>query len=450
MQEKLFDLPPSVDPKPRQSSVGGEAASAGPKAAPRIRTPNRGQIELRSVDLESLIAPDHRVRVVWDFVVGLDLQDFYAKIRAVEGGPGRDATDPRVLLALWLYATLEGVGSARALDRLTMQHDAYRWICGGVPTNYHTLADFRVEHADALDRILTTSVATLLSEGLVTMERVAQDGIRVRASAGAASFRRRPTLEEGLREAEQQLEALRRELDEDPAATSRRQAAARERACEERKERIKQALAQMPSAEAKKSQKDKDKARTSTTDPEARVMKMADGGFRPAYNGQFAVDTATQVVVGVEVSNEGSDQGKMSPMLGQLGRRYGKVPKEYLVDGGFSSLAEIKTCTDLGTTVYAPVAKPKDGTRDRHAPCPGDSDAVAQWRSRMGTEAAKEVYKSRAATVECVNAHVRNRGLTRLLVRGTTKVRAALLWQALANNLLRAAGLRPNSALPTA
>lgn len=450
MQEKLFDLPPSVDPKPRQSSGGGEDASAAAKAAPRIRTPNRGQIELRSVDLESLIAPDHRVRVVWDFVVGLDLQDFYAKIRAVEGGPGRDATDPRVLLALWLYATLEGVGSARALDRLTMQHDAYRWICGGVPTNYHTLADFRVEHAEALDRILTTSVATLLSEGLVTMERVAQDGIRVRASAGAASFRRRPTLEEGLREAEQQLEALRRELEEDPAATSRRQAAARERACEERKERIKQALAQMPAAEAKKSQKDKDKARTSTTDPEARVMKMADGGFRPAYNGQFAVDTATQVVVGVEVSSEGSDQGQMSPMLGQLGRRYGKVPKECLVDGGFSSLAEIKAGTDLGTTVYAPVAKPKDATRDRYAPCPGDSDAVAQWRSRMGTEAAKEVYKSRAATVECVNAHVRNRGLTRLLVRGTTKVRATLLWQALAHNLLRAMQLHPVSALATA
>jgi transposase len=413
-----------------------------PPAAPRVRSPNRGQIELRPVDLESLLEAGHQARVVWEFVEGLDLGELYAQIQAVEGGPGRDATDPRVLVALWLYATLDGVGSARALDRLTKAHDAYRWICGGVPTNYHTLADSRVKHAELLDRWLTTSVTTLLAEGLVDMRRVAQDGVRVRASAGAASFRRRPTLEQCLEDAEAQVEALKRELEEDPAATSRRQKAARQRAADERKERVERALAQMPEAEAKKKKSDKAKSRVSTTDPDARVMKMADGGFRPAFNGQFAVDTSTQVVVGVEVSNEGSDQGQMTPMLDQIKQRYGRVPGEYLVDGGFAGLSEIEAATERQTTVYAPVSKPKDPARDRHEPLPSDTEAVAQWRRRMATDAAKDIYRDRAATVECVNAHARNRGLLQFPVRGKTKARAVLLWHALAQNLMRAAKLR--------
>ncbi|MCP4308517.1 MAG: IS1182 family transposase [bacterium] len=415
--------------------------SAG-RPAPRLRTPNRSQIELRPVDLESLLGPDHRARTVWTFVDGLDLSELYQTIEAVEGGPGRDATDPRVLLTLWLNATVDGVGSARALDRLTREHDAYRWICGGLSMNYHTLSDFRVGHVEFLDKLLTTSVATMMVEGLVDLHRVAQDGVRIRASAGASSFRRKPTLEECLRDAEEQVELLRRELDEDPSATTRRQKAARQRAAAERLERVQKALAQMPEAEAKKKTSEKDKARVSTTDPDARVMKMADGGFRPSFNGQLAVDTATQVVVGVDLTNRGSDLGEMTPMLDQLLRRHGRLPDEFLVDGGFASHTEIEKASSLGPVVYAPVSKPKDPTRERHDPMPGDSEAVANWRQRMGTETAKEIYKDRAATVECVNAHVRNRGLLRFLVRGKRKVRAVLLLHALAQNLMRAPALR--------
>lgn len=442
MQPTLFDCPPSPPAAPESPAAAGDPGAESRRAAPRFRTPVRNQLELRPVDLESLIAPDHRARIVWDFVVGLDLRELYAEIQAVEGGPGRDATDPRVLMALWLYGTLEGVGSARALDRLTTQHDAYRWICGGVPTNYHTLADFRVGHVELLDRLLTTSVAALMVEGLVDMQRVSQDGIRVRASAGAASFRRKPTLEECLADAEKQVKALRQELEEDPSATSKRQKAARERATADRLERVKAALAQLPDAEAKKKAADKDKARVSTTDPEARVMKMADGGFRPAFNGQFAVDTASQVVVGVDLTNEGSDQGQMTPMLDQLKKRHGRVPREHLVDGGFASLAGLTEASERGTTVYAPVVKPRDATRDRYEPLPGDPAEIAVWRRRMGTETAKEIYKDRAATVECVNAHIRNRGLQRFLVRGREKSRAVLFLHALAHNLMRAAVLR--------
>jgi len=395
------------------------------------------------VDLDGTLPLDHRARAVWEYVEGLDLSELYLRIRAVEGMAGRPAADPRVLLALWLYATVEGVGSARALDRLTEEHDAYRWLRGGVPLNYHLLSDFRVEHDELLSRLLTESVAALMSAGVVDLQRVAQDGMRVRASAGAASFRRGETLRECLKDAEEQVEALRKELEDDPAATSRRLKAARERAAEDRRKRVQEALAQLPGAEAKKDAKSKEKARVSTTDPDARVMKMGDGGFRPAYNVQFATDTATQVIVGVDVDNEGTDQGHMPPMIEQIQERYDQVPQEVLVDGGFTKLDDIEAVTvKREVTVYAPVSKPKDAARDPHQPLPGDSPVIAAWRQRMGTDEAKEIYKERAATAECVNAAARNRGLRQFLVRGRRKVRAVALWYALAHNLMRTLALR--------
>ena len=350
-------------------------------------------------------------------------------------------------MALWLYATLEGVGSARAVDRLTREHDAYRWICGGVTVNYHTVSDFRVDHMVLLDELLTTSVATLSVEGLVKMNRVDQDGMWVRASAGAASFRRKKTLTQHLKEAEEQVAALRKELDEDPAATSRRQKAARQRAAEERRRRVAAALKRVPKAEAKKKKKDKAKARVSTTDPEATVMKMGDGGYRPAFNAQYATDTPSQVIVGVEIIPLGSDQGLLAPMVEQLHSRYGHVPDDMLVDGGFVNLSGIEEVTQRGSTVYAPVPKPsKNSKRDPHTPLPTDSPIIASWRQRMSTDEAKEIYKERAPGAECVNAHARNRGLHQFPVRGWRKVRAVLLWQALAHNLMRAAHLRAMNA----
>jgi len=415
-----------------------------PRATPRLRRPDRKQISLRPFDLDGLLAPDDPVRAVWQFVERLDLSPLYAEIRAVEGHVGRTPIDPSIHMALWLYATLEGIGSARALARLCERHAAYMWLCGGVSVNYHSLADFRVEHGEILDELLTQSVASLMAEELVEMKRVAQDGVRVRASAGAGSFRRKKTLEQCIKEAQEQLEALRQELEADPGATTRRQKAARERAADERKQRVAKALAHVPEVQAKKKAKDKTKARVSTTDPEARVMKMADGGFRPAYNGQFAVDTKTQVIVGVDVSNSGSDQNKMPPMVEQLKGRYGNVPDEILVDGGFVSHDAIEQVSkgEQGCTVYAPVPKPKDNTRDPHVPLPADSETIASWRVRMGRQEAKEVYKERASTVECVNAIARNRGLQRFLVRSCRKVKAVLLWFALAHNLMRAIALR--------
>ncbi len=437
MDIPLFDEEQA--PLPSGEACKGRVVQGAP---PRYQRPNRAQVELRACDLEALVAEDHPVRTVWAFVEGIDLSPLYQGIRAVEGGAGRPPIDPAILIALWLYATLEGVGSARMLERLCQQHDAYRWLCGGVSVNYHTLADFRVAHGAFLDHQLTVGVATLLSEGLVSMKRVAQDGVRIRASAGAASFRRQPSLESCLEEARAQVETLRQELQDAPAASAQRERAARLRAAHEREQRVRQALEHLPQVEAKKKAAEKAKARVSTTDPEARVMKMADGGFRPAFNGQFCADTGTQIVVGVDLGNEGSDQGELVPMLEQLVERYQALPEETLVDGGFANKQAIEAATAAGTTVYAPVQKPKDPNRDPHAPLPEDSPAVAAWRERMGTEQAKEIYKQRASTAECVNAIARNRGLRQFTVRGLQKVKSVLLWYALAHNLIRAAFLR--------
>ena len=415
---------------------------------PRLRCAERDQL-IPAMRLEDLLTADHQARVVWQFVQGVDLTSLYASIRAVEGGPGRPAIDPRILVALWLYATLEGVGSARALAYLCTAHHAFRWLCGGVSVNYHTLADFRVAHVAVVDALLTHSVATLRAQDLVDLNRVAQDGMRVRASAGAASFRRRPTLDHCLQQAQEQVQRLRRELKDDPGQGTRRQVQAQQRAAREREERIRKALARLPELAAKKKAGTQDQARSSTTDAEATVMKMADGGFRPAYNVEFSTDTATQIIVGVDVITAGSDQGQLPPMIEQIHERFAQYPGAALVDGGFVKHADIETVSapEKGCTVYAPVPKPKDDTQDRYAPRPKDSAAVVAWRQRMATPEAQAIYKDRAATAECVNALARNRGLRHLLVRGVAKVKACVLWYAVAHNVARALSLRASLAM---
>lgn len=442
-----MDQPPTslfADQEPDLAKAGTVPVQRVAQGNARVLLPNRAQLELRPSDLESLLPEGHRARVVWAYVEQADMSRLYAGIKAVDGGSGRTPIAPEILLALWLYATVEGVGSARAISRLTQEHDAYRWICGGVQVNYHTVSDFRTEHGAALDGRLTDSVAALLAVGAVKLKRVAQDGMRVRASAGAASFRRRGTLERCLEGARQQVEALKRQVEDDPGARTRKQQAARARAARERDEKVRKALDRLPELEQIKVKQGKkaDEARASTTDADATVMKMGDGGFRPAYNAQLATDTDSQVIVGVETVTTGSDMAQLAPMVEQVTERCGESPHAWLVDGGFPAHDQLDAVADA-TTVYAPVPKPKDPATDPHAAKPGDSAAVAAWRERMGREDAQRIYRERAATAECVNALARNRGLIQLRVRGQEKVRCVLRLHALAHNLMRTLALAP-------
>src|SRR5260221_9677903 len=192
----------------------------GPRAfdpgRPRLREPVRDQIELRAIDLDRLIGADHPARVIWDYVQRLDLGSLEQTVGAREHTPGQAPASPRLLLALWLYATSQGVGSARALERLCTSHDAYRWLCGGVSVNYHGLADFRSGHGELLDQLLTHNIATLSAAGVIEVAEVVQDGVRVRAGAGASSFRRQQSLHKHLKKARRLVEHLKREVDEDP------------------------------------------------------------------------------------------------------------------------------------------------------------------------------------------------------------------------------------------
>jgi len=428
--------------------------------------------------LDQVIEPDHPARAVWRFVEGLDLSLLYERLRSRQHTPGRPPTDPRVLVALWLYAILYGVISARRLEDLSVHHNPFRWLRGGVPLNHHLLSDFLVEHLDFLEQLFRHSVAVLQQEGLVDFDRVGQDGLRVRASAGAASFRRQTTLEHLLHQAEQTVQRLQASVapsaepessevtpGEDVAAEkaaparpaeppTARQQAAQQRAARERLQRVQQALARLPQLQAKKKPEDQQEARVSTTDPDATIMKMGDGGYRPAYNFQFSTTCAQQVIVGVDVVRTGSDQGQLPPMLDQIEERFAQRPQEALVDGGFANHDDIEAVQSpagekAACKVYAPVPKPKKEGVDRHAPHAGDSPAVAEWRQRMGTAAAKEIYKQRAATAECVNAQARNHGLIRLLVRGLQKVKAVALWFATVHNMARGfALLSPQAATP--
>lgn len=411
-------------------------------AAVRFSRPVRNQVELSQCALDSLLDDDHQARTVWEYAEQADLAELYAAIKAVEGHAGRPAVDPRILLALWLYATLEGVGSARKLDELSREHVAYRWIRGGVSVNYHTLSDFRTDSEAVLNQLLTQSVARLRSQGLVTLNRVAHDGMRVRASAGSGSFRTKETLKQYLEEAESQVQALRKELKDNPAGSSARQKAARERAARERKERVAEALRQEVEIREHK-MKDKDEARASVTDPDARKMRMADGGFRPAYNVQISTDTASQIIVDVKATQANSDGGQLAPAVERIAQRHQVVPEEMLCDAGFAKKEDVETlASEPGRcAVYMPVPAPKtrDGKPSMNPQL--DSESVVEWKERMATEEAQKVYKERASTAECVNAQMRNRGCQQFVVRGINKVNAVLLLFALAHNLVRAAAI---------
>jgi transposase len=457
-----------------QAQVGlfgeGEVLAGLPVAQPardggaaRVMWPQRDQVELRAVDLDALLAPDHPARTVWAFVQSMELAPLYARIKSVAGRGGAPAIDPAILVALWLWATIDGVGSAREVDRLCERDDAYRWICGGVGVNYHSLADLRTEHEAWLDAQLTRSIASLLDRRLVTLNAVAQDGLRVRAHAKASSFRRRDKLAALHVQAQAQVHALKRELTEDAGASARRKQAAVERAARDRQQRLAAALATMDKLQRKPLQakkynpsKPRDRGgdddppsppgstaptqpepRVSTTDADARVMKMADGGFRPAFNAQLAVDADTQLIAAVAITNSGSDMGQMSPMHQDIVQRYATTPDHWLADGGFTQLAAIEELSARGTQPVLPPPRSRNPDIDPFVPKPTDTVAQAQWRVFMSSEFAKALYIQRGATVECANAQLRRRGLTRFNVCGMLKARAVLLWHALAHNLMR-------------
>jgi len=429
----------------------------------RIRQAERRQAGFELVDLESLVVDDHPVRAVWSFVEGLDLQSFYDRIKARGETPGRPATDPRILLALWLYATADGVGSARALARLCEHHTIYRWICGGVGVNHTLLSEFRLDSGEFLDRLLTSSLAALMKEGLITLDEVITDGTKVRAAASRSSMRRRQTLVQLEEKARIRVAELKQELEADSAAGERRLSKRRLSAAEDRAHRIAAALAKHPAATPKdekdqnggddpplagggKSGKKPKEERVSTTDPDAPLMRMADGAVRVAYNVQVA--SACGFVVAIEPVQRRNDRGLAPAVVAQVEQRCGKLPARLLADTGAMTAADIATLAETHPSmeVFSPPpackasSKPESKARyERNRAA--EPQCLKEWRARMDSEEGQAVYKRRSNT-EHAHARLKNRGFERMVLRGLAKVRIACWLHAVTHNLMWAISRR--------
>lgn len=401
--------------------------SPGPRV--RTREPFRAQGVIRFEMPEDVVPPDHRARMLWWVIEPLDLSAFTRDAKAVEGRQGRAVLSVRMLLTLWLYAISLGIGSAREIERLTQSDDAFRWIVGDQRVGRTKLSEFRVGHGDALDQLFTDVLASLLHKGLLSLDRVAQDGTRLRASASAPSFRREASLVECRQQAALHVKAVFAEAD-DPGV-SEREKRARQAAALDYQRRVEAAIATVIQLRTE----GKEQPRASTTDADARVMKMPDGGYRPGYNAQLATAGSEmggpRTIVSVRVTRVGSDMGSITPVLADIEARTGQLPKQLLADGNHAKHECIESATRRGVEVFIAVPKREKDV----ATC--TSPEIAAWRERMETENAKRVYRSRAGLCELPNAHLKcHHGIAQVLVRGLARVTCVVLLGALANNLL--------------
>lgn len=423
----------------------------------RVKRADRRQPAFEMVDLERLVPADHRVRDVWWFVETLDLGMLYARIKARGETAGRPAADPRILLALWLYATIESIGSARALGRLCEHHLIYRWICGGVGVNHDLLRRFRNESGDFLDQLLSQSLTALIEEGLIELDEMITDGTKVRASASRSSMHRKPRVAEIEAALTQRIAGLRAELDADPAATERRLKARQLAATEQRARRVRAARDKFASREAERAVRAKqrpgeaaraaaDPPRVSISDPDARLMKMADGATRPCYNVQ--VGTADEFVVAIQPTDRGNDRGLAPAVVAEMQRRCGRAPARLLADTTAMTEDDIVgfAASHPGMAVFAPpkacseTASPASRARYERE-LARQPECLRDWRARMGSDAGKQVYGRRSRT-EHPHARMKNCGFGRMLVRGMAKVRAVCLLHAVAHNFILAGARR--------
>lgn len=419
--------------EPTEANTGASGAVGGGK--PRLEVPERKQGEMLFEVPDDLVSDDHAARMLWNVLGTLDLSAFSAKCESVEGRAGRSLKSPRMMLTLWLYAISRGVGSAREIARLTTTDTAYRWVVGRVKVSHHKLSKFRVGHGEALNTLMTDVLASLMEKGLLSLELVSQDGTRTRAAASAPSFRTHGSLLQCREQAALHLKAVLAAA-EDPedsgAQHARRAAAARNF-----QERVEAAIATVAQLQKERGAAAKP-ARASTTDADARVMKMGDGGFRPAYNVRYAVAGSQlggpRAIVGVQVTNIGSDMGSLAPMAEQIEERTGELPKVLLADGGHAKGEDITALRAKGVDVLVPPsdrAKPIEQLREE-----GAAPEIIAWRERMETPEAQQLYRARAGLCELTNAHQKSHhGLTEFLVKGLTKVTSVVILHAIASNL---------------
>lgn len=418
----------------------------------KIKEPCRNQVEFQMQSLEQLLPYDHKARDVWSFVDDMDTAPIFTEIKSLQGGSGRPVTSPKVLLAVWIYSILDGNTSARKLEDLCHYHLAYKWLVGGTAVNRTMLANFRSIDPLKFEDLLTSCLAAMVQTGLIDDRDFSQDGSRIKANAGFSSFRREASLKKTKEEIQNYLQNLGSKADYDKRKKQElikkqeRVNAALKALEEARTERIKNGTRnrQAPKEE------DLKKIRTSITDPSCRKMKMGDGGYRLAYNVQFATGLDSRVIFGVDVVNT-LDPGTASRMMAKVNNRLHRLnlspAKNWLTDSAYSSKEDITEVAALfPNCCYISPAKVRKGC-DPKKYQKTDSEAVKNWRDNLENPQNIELYKKRCSTAEFSNAQVKNDGLTKFSVRGFLKVRGQVLLHAIANNIERFLDLKKKSRL---
>jgi len=335
------------------SSTPEPPAVAASPVQPRVKPVDRSQLTWQMLDVERLIEPDHAARAIWELVGRMKLDGFYAPIEAVEGSAGRTPWDPRLLVSLWIYAYSRGISSAQEIARRCTYEPAFQWLCGLGEINHHTLSDFRVDHDASLRELFVQVLGVLSAEGLVSLERVMHDGTRIKAFAGADSFRREERLKEHLKAARKQVEAMGDPREEQPP----RKRAAQERVLRERQQRLEQALEEVQKVREAKRPQDKEQARASESDPQARIMKQSNGGYAPSYNVQLSTEASHRIIVGTAVTQSRSDYGELIGAVLRVEQNLGRKPSQMVVDGGFTSRENIAAMADQGVDLIGSLGK---------------------------------------------------------------------------------------------
>ena len=489
-------------PRPSMEEIG---PPAGPPAK-RYKRIDREQNVLRAIHVENLVSAEHPVRAIWAMVSQLDLSRFEKSVKVVEGGQGRSHLEPRLLVALWIYAYSEGINAAREIARQCAWEPGFQWLTGLEEVSYHTLSDFRVDHKEALDGIFVDVLALLSTEGLVDIKRVMQDGTKIKAQASGNSYRRRETIEEHRQLAREQVEAM-----GDPRSEelSQRVGKARQRALREKLERLERACQEIEKIEEQRKATDTP-ARVSESDPEARIMKQGQGGFASSYNIQVSTDASNKIIVAVAATQAGTDDGQLEDGLNRVEANTGQRPEQMVVDGAYIKNANVEmaaprtdlygamaeknpeaslkqrglapefypdqfTYNEAANTVTCPAGKELTlkkqeqrlgGTQYRYraeakdcAACPYrqqccpknsprwitrqvDSEAVQAFRTKMETEEAKAICRTRAEVAETPNLWIKEKfGLRQFRLRGLLKVGMEAVWACLTYNILQWARL---------
>jgi transposase len=315
---------------------------------------DRSQSSWQVLDYERLIEANHPARVIWELAGKMNLEPFAQNCQTREGEAGRPCWPPRLLVSVWVYAYTQRVASARAMERLMAYEPGLRWLTADQEVNHHTLADFRVGHREALEKLFIEFLAMLEKAGVVNLQTLLQDGTKMKAQAAKSSMHRRRTLEKRLKAARKVVKKLDREAAQEKEKLDERRQAAQQRAAREAVARGEAALKELENLAARTTPKERADLRVSDSEPEARKMKDNDGGFHPGYNMQVTTEAQSRMIVAVGLTSENNDLHQMLPALERVEQSGLTAPRTIIADNGYATRDNVEQTAERNVELIAP------------------------------------------------------------------------------------------------